>query len=1136
MFKFIQNERRKTMLTRKMIVGMIMVILVGVNLARAQRSYTYVLTVCMDSNDPNYDPNTNYDKINDAVVAMNEKDPPLDSNTLGSIQVYDGNYVEYLNDYYEPNGHNLPAHCDLIGMGQDIDDVEIRSGGESIPENTIAGVKANGDNIISHLKVCNYPSSAHQLGVRLADDSILQDCIIETNHAGMVGGENLVVTDCTIRTYVGPCIRALGTFSISDCELKPMASSHNIETPAGVHALGTGTIEDVNIYGGGVSSYKLDGGILSGIHFMLAENEQVFISNVDIDLQLTSKYLPSEPGALRVCGILSGSNWEVNDSFKGQVVVRDCNIAVTGIEDTNGTGDPNDDGAGVMVDGIWISGGGKIEVYGDTSIATGRTTASNAEDGYEYLLNNENGTLVVNFDTVVFDPNGDGDPNCYDPNYVNGSITDYRITNLTQGTKYFFIQDAIDDANDEDVIEATESIYFEAVDFNGVSCTLRSADPCDWDVVERTIIDPDGVSTTAVLFNSGEDANSVLSGFTLTNTSGRSVWCASSSPIISNCIIENGGEGIRCTASASPKITNNKISKNTSSGIYYLSSSPTIKNNWIYDNGYGIRCINAGSSLLRNNTIVGNTTEGIMSTGTAPTISNCILWDNGDDLYGCSATYSCIKDINDANGVGNISSDPNFVDAINDDYHIHPYSPCVDAGDPNTTGASETDIDGEPRRMDPNGITHAWSIVDMGADEVLGKVHNITQDAWYLIIQEAIDDANDGDTIEVREGTYSESVNFKGKAITVRSTDPNDWKVVEETVITGYGSASTVWFNSGEDSNSCIVGFSTGSGRARGITCNASSPTIAKCIIEVKSQYGVYCLNASPIIMNNKIRQNQYGILSAGSTTPKIKNNWIYDNSYGIHFVGATSPGTVQNNTVVESSTAGIYVFSGTEPNITNCILWSNGDDLYNCSATYSCIEDCNDANGTGNICGDANDPLFVDDANDDYHLEPNSPCIDEGDPNGDYSSETDIDGEPRVMDGYADGNDIVDMGADEVGCLSYEASEHADWAAWGAPDCWCYERQCRGDADGVTMGPYWVGGPDLALFNSAYQKTDDNLPEGGICADLDHQKMGPYRVGSSDLGIFQQYYLKTEANVPCCDADEDCVLDPNDDYNFWTN
>ncbi|MHC4285115.1 MAG: choice-of-anchor Q domain-containing protein, partial [Planctomycetota bacterium] len=76
---------------------------------------------------------------------------------------------------------------------------------------------------------------------------------------------------------------------------------------------------------------------------------------------------------------------------------------------------------------------------------------------------------------------------------------------------------------------------------------------------------------------------------------------------------------------------------------------------------------------------------------------------------------------------------------------------------------------------------------------------------------------------------------------------------------------------------------------------------------------------------------------------------------------------------------------------------------------------------GEGNI--DA-DPRFVEpgywDANGvwidgDYHLLPDSPCIDTGDPNFMAEpNETDLDGKPRVLDGDNDSVLVVDMGAYE--------------------------------------------------------------------------------------------------------------------------
>ena len=273
------------------------------------------------------------------------------------------------------------------------------------------------------------------------------------------------------------------------------------------------------------------------------------------------------------------------------------------------------------------------------------------------------------------------------------------IHNLTQGEWYSSIQAAINDAVNSDIIEVSEGTWNEAIDFNGVDCILRSTDPNDYDVVAGTVIDANG-GTAAVTFNDGEGSGAVLQGLTLTG----------------------GTNGISCSNSSSPTIKQCIIRNNSSYGISSSSSTPpTIKSCIVYDNDKGMGFSGATSAgVVRNNTIVDNTTEGIIvPSGTAPAISNCILWNTADDLDGCIATYSCIKDGD--SGTGNISSYPYFEDYSGNDFHLTWNSPCINKGNPNGSYSSEFDIDGDNRVVDEQ--------VDIGADEIHGE--NLVQNPGF---------------------------------------------------------------------------------------------------------------------------------------------------------------------------------------------------------------------------------------------------------------------------------------------------------------------------------------------------------------------------------------------------------------------
>jgi murein tripeptide amidase MpaA len=111
-----------------------------------------------------------------------------------------------------------------------------------------------------------------------------------------------------------------------------------------------------------------------------------------------------------------------------------------------------------------------------------------------------------------------------------------------------------------------------------------------------------------------------------------------------------------------------------------------------------------------------------------------------------------------------------------------------------------------------------------------GTVENLTTGRQFDHIQSAVCDAMDGDEIVVHEGVYPEHIDFRGKSLTLRSTDPEDPNVVTATTIAGCHAAPVVTFSCHEDETSVLSGL-TISGDSVGVYCRAASPSILNCTI-----------------------------------------------------------------------------------------------------------------------------------------------------------------------------------------------------------------------------------------------------------------------------------------------------------------
>jgi len=317
-------------------------------------------------------------------------------------------------------------------------------------------------------------------------------------------------------------------------------------------------------------------------------------------------------------------------------------------------------------------------------------------------------------------------------------------------------------------------------------------------------------------------------------------------------------------------------------------------------------------------------------------------------------------------------------------------------------------------------------------------------------IQDAINYSWDGDIIVVRLGTYYENINFYGKEIIVTSTDPNNSDVVSGTIIWGNNPAGTVRFETYEDSDSVLAGFTiqstdtSGHEQGTGVYCYYSSPLISKNVIK-NHYYGVWGESASPTLVENQVSSNvstgiwdcdgqitMCAVSGNGSDGLKycdgeVENCDIYENGQdGIavcnitinncvirnnnnHGLGSVG-GEIINCTIVNNGQSGLGGCAGI---IKNCIItFNNHYGIEGGSGSFEYNNIWN--NGYGSYGGGAipslsdihTEPLFADVVNHDYHLKSeigrwsqssqtwvidsvSSPSIDAGNPCDSTGSET---------------------------------------------------------------------------------------------------------------------------------------------------
>ena len=226
-------------------------------------------------------------------------------------------------------------------------------------------------------------------------------------------------------------------------------------------------------------------------------------------------------------------------------------------------------------------------------------------------------------------------------------------------------------------------------------------------------------------------------------------------PIIIGCVFAGNrawfGGGMQNQLTASPSVSqtsflNNLAVSDGNFGGYggavenFSNGSITVINGLLAGNqadrsGGGVSNV-AGSAMTLINCTIAQNSAAVSGSATYNSdefgghstlaVENCIVYENGGqpivDFMGASTTVAYSNVEGDYAGLGNIDTDPLYVDPVNGDYHLLPGSPCIDAADNTAVPAGvTTDLDGNPRFADDLATTDTGNgecpIVDMGSSE-----------------------------------------------------------------------------------------------------------------------------------------------------------------------------------------------------------------------------------------------------------------------------------------------------------------------------------------------------------------------------------------------------------------------------------
>ena len=184
--------------------------------------------------------------------------------------------------------------------------------------------------------------------------------------------------------------------------------------------------------------------------------------------------------------------------------------------------------------------------------------------------------------------------------------------------------------------------------------------------------------------------------------------------------------------------------------------------------------------------------------------------------------------------------------------------------------------------------------------------------ADYSAIQDAINAANPNDEIIVAPGTYIETIDFNGKAVTLRSSGGAEVTTIDANGIIN----SMVKCINGEGPDTVLEGFTIAGGIATlggGMRNEGSSPTVTNCTftgnIATDRGGGMYNFNSDPTVTNCTFFDNFASFMGGGmfniESSPTITNCTFSQN-------------------ICDDDGGGMRNYIDSHPTITNCTFIGN--------------------------------------------------------------------------------------------------------------------------------------------------------------------------------------------------------------------